>query len=106
MAELAVEIAEIAGYSHHGGVVGGEHAWRYEGREAAATTVVLDGLTHSGVGRDTAAYSHGPYTGGLDGFIEFVHEYVYDSGLERGGKVGTIVVDELRIGFEIVAQGV
>ena len=105
-AELPVEVFEIAGHGHHSGVVGREGAFGDERFEAVGGAVVSNGLTDTGVGRDTSANSDSGDTCGPDGFIEFVDKDVDYCFLQRGSEVGFVVFDKCGVGFECVAKSV
>ena len=62
--------------------------------------------TYARVCRHATAYGHGAHAGGVDCLGEFVDEYIDDSALERCCKVGEVVLDEVGVGLDAVAQGV
>lgn len=105
-AEITVNIFEISGNSHHGGIVGSEEPWRYEGCKSTASAVVGYGIAYTGVGRYTSAYGYCGDPCLPDSLVELVHQYVYDCLLERGGQIGTVLIDEVGVCFKIVSQGV
>ena len=106
VAEVACQVLVVAGDGDHRGVVGGEDALGDEGAQAVATGIVLDGSTHATVGRDAAANGDGLDAGVLDGAAELVHKYLDDGALQRGGQVSLVLLDEVGVVLERVAQGV
>ena len=106
VAELSGQILVVTGDGDHGGIVGSEDALGDEGPQAVTTGVVLDSGSHAAVGRDSATDGDGLDAGGLDGLAELVHQDLDDSALQRGSQVGLVLLDEVGILLQGVAQGV
>ena len=105
VAEFFVQELVMACDGDHRGVVGGEDALWDEGLEAVTTGIVLDGGPHAAVGRHTATNGDGLHSSGLDGLAELVHQYLDDGALQRGGKIRFILLNEVGVLLERIAQG-
>lgn len=106
VAVVVVKVLVVAGDGNHRGIVGGEDALGDERLEAVTTGIVLDGGTHTAVGRHTAADGDDLDAGGLDGLAELIHQNLDDGALQRGSQVGLVLLDKVGILLECIAQGI
>lgn len=96
----------MACHGNHSGIVGSECALGDKRLDAPTVAILLHGGSHTAVGTNTATYCHSFNACVLNGFAKFVHQYVDDSLLQRCGKVGLVLLNEVGIKLYLITQGV
>ena len=68
--------------------------------------MVTEGVAQAGVGRNAPRHSHFADAGVGHGAAQFVHQNIDDGGLQRGAEIGLVLLHEVRIVLQRVAEGV
>ena len=68
--------------------------------------MVTESVTQAGVGRNAPCHSHFADAGVGHSAAQFVHQNINDSGLQRGAEIGLVLIHEVRIVLQRVAEGV
>ena len=102
--ELFVQILVVAHDAYHGSIVGGIAELGDIYRPAIALGVIVEGVAQSVVGTDATSYCHMLDASLLHSELQFLHQDVNNRPFQRGRNILFVMLDEIRIFFDPLAQ--